>query len=200
MSHIGIDSNDLTLLARDINDISTKITSLQEAVNSKFDTVKELNVYDKGFDSINKYLEQELSTLTDVKAKIEKYQNDVMGIEKAFGEKFNNIVVPKVVGNSTNLVVINPATLTQSYNSPSETEFFKDTNVVEEKKDSNVLGVLAGAAGVVGAGGLAAAAYVKSREDKEEKEKEEEKPQEDQQRIEKEERLKNILDNIAKEY
>ena len=199
MSHIGIDSNDLTLLARDINDIKTKISSLQEAVNSKFGSVKELNVYDKGFDSINKYLEQELSTLTDVKSKIEKYQNDVMGVEKTFGEKFNNITVPKVVGNSSSLVVINPATLTQSYNSPSETDFFKDTNAVEDKKGSNLLGVLAGAAGVVGAGGLAAAAYVKSKEDKEE-EKKEENPQEDQQRIEKEARLKNILDNIAKEY
>ena len=89
MSHIEINSNDLTLLSKDIDEISGKITNLQDSLNSKFERVKETNVYDNGFNSINRYLEKELETLTDVKTKIKKYQSDVEGIENAFGEKFN---------------------------------------------------------------------------------------------------------------
>ena len=180
MSHIEINSNDLTLLARDIDEISGKINNLKDSLNSKFKKVKESNVFDNGFNNINKYLDQELSSLTDVKSKIKKYQSDVKGIEESFGQKFNNIIVPSV-GNSSNIAVANPITFAQK----------SDNN--ESSGGSNVLGIIAGAAGAVGAAGLAGVAYMKSREEKP-KEEEEEEDSADNQSTE------NYVNNIVKEY
>jgi hypothetical protein len=165
-------------------------------INSKFENAKELQAYDNGFNTINSFLEKELSTLSDVKAKIEKYQNEVLEIENKYGEKFNNITIPNIVSNSSNLVVASPSSFVPNTsntnffsNSSFEEEKEEKTEKVEEKKEekesqpltgeriessngSNSLGILAGAVGVLGAGGLAASAYMKSREDEEETEEE----------------------------
>ena len=192
MSHIEINTDDLTLLSNDINAIKTKITSLKETINSKFGAVKDLNFYEAGFNNINSYLEQELTTLTEVKTKIEKYQNDVMGVENSFSEKFNNINVPNITGNASSLAVVSPAAFAQSTTPPTNNSFFQSTDTTgSEKKEekqvssnnaesssggSNVLGVLAGAAGIIGAAGLGTAAYMKSKEKEDEEEKKESTP------------------------
>lgn len=192
MSHIEINTDDLTLLSNDINAIKTKITSLKETINSKFGAVKDLNFYEAGFNNINSYLEQELTTLTEVKTKIEKYQNDVMGVENSFSEKFNNINVPNITSNASSLAVVSPAAFAQSTTPPTNNSFFQSTDTTgSEKKEekqassnnaesssggSNVLGVLAGAAGIIGAAGLGTAAYMKSKEKEDEEEKKESTP------------------------
>ena len=110
MAHIEIDTNDLTLLSNDINEMNAKIDNLKSIINTKYDKVKELNFYLNGFKNISNYLESQVTKMNGVKAKLEKYQNNIINIEKSYSEKFNDIAVPSFQSNSDNLVAVSPVT------------------------------------------------------------------------------------------
>lgn len=123
MAHIEIDTDDLSLLANDINEMNVKIDNLKSTINTKYDKVKNMNFYTEGFNNISKYLESQVSKINGIKSKLKKYQDEIVSIEKTYSEKFNDVVVPNLQSSSASLVVMSPSIT----GNPGSTATGKDT-------------------------------------------------------------------------
>ena len=122
MAHIELDTEDLTLLSNDINDISNKLIDLKTVIDTKFENAKKMEVYDNGFNNIKKYLEKEIEKLNGMKLKIESQQSDVMNIEKTYGERFSNLVIPSLQSGDSSLAVQPSSSVLGSVSAPVNTQ------------------------------------------------------------------------------
>ena len=182
MAHIEIDTNDLTLLAKDIDAMKEKLDNLRKSVNSKFKISKSYNLYSDGFNKMTSFIGAEINKLNGVKSKLEKYQSDTEEAEKLFSDKFNDIITPDIQFSGSNLNVINPSEFVKpkqdvvTNQEQNQVNYSNNTSDTTKKSSSgggvNVLGAVAGVVGAIGIGGVVAAAAMKKSDD-EEKELEE---------------------------
>ena len=185
MSHIELDINDLTNLSDKIKGIKVKLNNLETTIDSKFGRAKKYELYINGFKKIRKYLEDQVVKMDEMKIKLERYQNEIINIEKTYSDRFNGIVIPNFQSTASNLSV----TSSPSYNlgavsqiteqileeNNNDTVTYQSTS--EEKTNSGGLGEwgsLAAAAGIVGAGGLGTAAFIRSKTKEQDDDKKEE--------------------------
>ena len=108
MAHIEIDTEDLSLLSNDINEMNVKIDNLKSTINTKFENIKDNNFYLEGFKKINTYLEKQVEKMNTFKFNLSNYQNDINNLENVFSEKFNSITIPNLQSNGSSLVVVMP--------------------------------------------------------------------------------------------
>ena len=182
MSHIELDINDLTNLSDKIKDIKVKLNNLETTIDSKFGRAKKYELYINGFKKIRKYLEEQVVKMDEMKIKLEKYQNEIMNIEKSSSDRFNDIAIPIFQSTASSLSVASPSnpnlgSTIQGNNQENnnDTVTYRSTN--EEKSNGGGLGPwgsLAAAAGIVGAGGFGTAAFIRSKAKEQEKENKEE--------------------------
>ena len=183
MAQIGIDTEDITLLARDIDEIKVKLDRVKQIVDSKFTVSKGYELYLDGFAKLDKYLESALEKMNSLKTKMEEYQSEVNEIEERHIEQFTDLAVPNIACNGSNLSVISPNEyLKQKFPPPevnqgnSSNESNTNSTATSKEKDNNgvnVAGIIAGAVGALGIGGAIAAATLSKDKEKEEKEEKE---------------------------
>lgn len=182
VAHIEVDTNDLTLLAKDIDVMKEKLDNLRKSVSSNFKISKSYGLYSDGFNRMNSYISAEISKLNGMKSKLEKYQSEMDNTEKAYSDKFNNIGLPDIQYSGSNLTVIDPSEFIKpkqdivNDEGQNQVNYSNPTTSTTKSSSSgggvNVLGAVAGVVGAIGIGGVVAAAAMKKSED-EDKELEE---------------------------
>ena len=198
MANIGIDTDDLTLLAKDIDEMKAKLEKVKQSINSNFNVSKEHELFLDGFAKLDTHLETELNKMAVFKSKLEKYKNEIDGIEESYIEKFSDISIPNFIYNGSNLSIINPSdyikkpednlnNTNNNTNNTNNTNNINNTNNANNANNTstsssdnsgggvNMMGIIAGAVGAIGVGSaIAVAALSKDKEDKD-KDKENEK-------------------------
>ena len=170
MGRIEVDTDDLTLFSDNIKGMIDKIDNLDETINQKFNNAKEFDLYTEGFKKVKLYLSKRKERMEVLKSKIDKYQSDLLSLEKKCMLDFENIVIPNV---STTIAERQPA-VQPSVVSSEVVPSIATASGLSSNNSSDVSPwlALAGLAGVAGVGGLAAATMINSRGKKEDKKEE----------------------------
>lgn len=94
MAHIEVETDDLTLFSKKAQEMNVKLDNMKNILDTKFSRAKENDLYIDGFNKIRNYLEAESDKVKGLEKRVDKYQSNVINIEKTYSSIFNDIAVP----------------------------------------------------------------------------------------------------------